>query len=78
MPFLGAMQKSGDPYWPAKGASQERSKSHCVPGTGEEMVRRPANFSPVPGTFTPKIGTHPPAKMLLFWSMGLMYNFFAD
>ena len=41
------------------GASQERGESYYVPGTGEEMVGRPTNFSPVPGTFTPKIGTHP-------------------
>ena len=38
------------------GVSQERGESYYVPGTGAEMVRRRTNFSPVPGTFTPKLG----------------------
>ena len=44
------------------GASQKKGESHYVPGTGEEMVRKRTNFSPVPGTFTPILGrTHPQA-----------------
>ena len=38
------------------GASQERGASYDVPSTGEEMVGRRTNFSPVPGTFIPKLG----------------------
>ena len=38
------------------GASQERGELYYVPGTGEKLVRLRTIASPVPGTFTPKLG----------------------
>ena len=41
------------------GVSQERGELYYVPGTGEKLVHLRTIASPVPGTFTPKLGTHP-------------------
>ena len=38
------------------GVSQERGELYYVPGTGEKLVRLRTISSPVPGTFTPKLG----------------------
>ena len=44
---------------PRIGCVPEKGESHYVPGTGEDVVRKRTNFSPVPGTFTPNRGrTH--------------------
>ena len=39
-----------------QGASHTSGASYYVPGTGETLVRLPIVSSPVPETFTPKLG----------------------